>query len=367
MKIISIFNNKGGVGKTTLTYHLAWALSLLGKKVLMVDLDPQCNLSLYGLTINEMHKIWATEDLFIDEGFETTIAKMGQDDFNNILKETRTIHFLLKPTEEGITDFDRLPPLVKINDNLKMLPGRLSLHMFENKISVRWNDSYSGDPLAIRTINKIRSIAQQYSDLENFDFVIIDTSPNLGALNKVIISTVDGFIIPALPDMFSLYGIRNIGNSLTLWRDNFETIYKLVSEQKRKQFPNEFVKFLGYTIYNAKKYSRGGIEWDLAQAHYNYALQIPPTIKEFIKEEIRNNLTEEMIENPIGGTAIMHTHNTLPSMAQKYRKPMWDIPGIDLDSEDRAAVMGYNKKSYLQTKQSYLDFAKDLLERVITI
>lgn len=46
MKIVSLFNNKGGVGKTTLAFHLSWILSEMGKKVLMIDLDPQCNLTI---------------------------------------------------------------------------------------------------------------------------------------------------------------------------------------------------------------------------------------------------------------------------------------------------------------------------------
>lgn len=46
MKIISLFNNKGGVGKSTLSYHLGCALGVMGKRVLFVDLDPQCNLTI---------------------------------------------------------------------------------------------------------------------------------------------------------------------------------------------------------------------------------------------------------------------------------------------------------------------------------
>ena len=46
VRLISVFNNKGGVGKTTLSFHLAHALAELGHRVLMVDLDPQCNLTI---------------------------------------------------------------------------------------------------------------------------------------------------------------------------------------------------------------------------------------------------------------------------------------------------------------------------------
>jgi len=137
------------------------------------------------------------------------------------------------------------------------------------------------------------------------------------------------------------------------------------SEEKRKQFPENFVRFLGYTIYNARKYSRGK-EWDLAQAHYNFARQIPSTIKQYINEDIRKNLSEEMINSPIGGICVMHTHNTLPSMAQKYRNPMWKIPTIELDPEDSAPVTG-NRIAYLATQENYKKFAEDLLKRINTL
>ena len=67
MKTISIFNNKGGVGKTTLTFHLAHALAVMGKRVLMIDADPQCNLTLYAMTQEKIVDIWDKEDKFIED------------------------------------------------------------------------------------------------------------------------------------------------------------------------------------------------------------------------------------------------------------------------------------------------------------
>jgi len=58
LKTISIFNNKGGVGKTTLTYHLAHALAELGKKILIIDLDPQCNISTLSVPQEWLMKVW---------------------------------------------------------------------------------------------------------------------------------------------------------------------------------------------------------------------------------------------------------------------------------------------------------------------
>jgi len=184
----------------------------------MIDADPQCNLTIYSLEQNTVHDIWAAEDEFIDVGFESSKAKLGSIQFSVLNANPRSLHYLLKPTEEGTGELEYLPPPKKITKNLDIIPGRLTLHLYEEKIASRWTDAYRGEPLAIRTITKIRSLAEQYAKEHKYDYVIIDTSPSLGSLNKVIISTVDGFFVPASPDLFSLYGIRNIGKALSAWK-----------------------------------------------------------------------------------------------------------------------------------------------------
>ena len=72
MKVMSIFNNKGGVGKTTLTFHLAHALVEMGKKVLLMDMDPQCNLTIHCLSEVIVQKIWEKEDDYIKMELEQT-------------------------------------------------------------------------------------------------------------------------------------------------------------------------------------------------------------------------------------------------------------------------------------------------------
>lgn len=364
MKLISLFNNKGGVGKTTLAYHLSCALAAMGKKVLMIDLDPQCNLTICGMDSEALHEIWVKEDSFIDD-FEAAAKRMTAEQFGQMLSEPRTIHFLLKPAEDGQGDLSVMPPLFDIKPNLSLIPGRITINQYETRLSERWSGAYQGVPLSIRTISQIRSIAEKYAQLYHFDFVIIDTSPSLGILNKVIISTVDGFVIPALPDMFSLYGIRNIGNSLTQWKREFDTIYQLISDEKRSHFPKNFVRFLGYTIYNAKRYS-GTTKWNLAKAHLNYAEQIPDTICQYISEEVRSHLPQQFVHDPIGDTAVMHTHNTLPNMAQKYNSPIWEVPDENLDPEDMPTIRA-NAARYRATKGEYIRFAESFLERVATL
>lgn len=363
MKTISVFNNKGGVGKTTLTFHLANALAELGHKVLLIDADPQCNLTIYCTDTETISKIWEPEDPYIDEGIEITSAGADKNKIHKMLVNVRSLHFLLRPTEEGTGEFDTISPPLALSKNLDLIPGRLSIHSFEEKISSRWAEAFRGDPLAIRTITKIRGIAEEYAEAYGYDYVIIDTSPSLGALNKIIISTVDGFFVPASPDLFSLYGIRNIGKSLAKWKNEFNTLYQLISAEKRKQFPKSFVTFLGYTIYNAKKYTNGTL-WNLALAHQGFANQIPNAIKTHIPKELRSHITDKELATPIGETSVMHTHNTFPALAQRYHVPMWLVPNVNpLDAEHVNTVSPAEQK-FKNTRDAYKSFANDLLKRL---
>lgn len=373
MKIVSVFNNKGGVGKSTLTYHLGNALAELGHSVLMIDLDPQCNLTICAMMEETLHQIWEQEDNYIDD-FESAFNQNP-----DIINSPRSIHFILKPAEDGISEPTNLPPAFSIGSNIDLLPGRLSLHKYENKIAERWSGVYQGDNLAIRTVTNIRSICQRYAELNNYDYVLIDTSPSLGVLNKVIMSTVDGFFIPAQPDMFSLYGIRNIGNALQLWQREFISIYTLISEEKRSKFPSNFVQFLGFTIYNAKKYTRDNEpfnEYNLAQAHFQYVKQIPKTITEFIQESNRARIPDQLIAKPIGGSSIIHSHNTFPAMAQALKCPMWRVPEVyaRLENNDPEYLAFLNQNGFEYNRgnngrlreigENYITFTTDLLTRI---
>lgn len=361
-KIATVFNNKGGVGKTTLTFHLAHALGEVGKKVLLIDLDPQCSLTIVSLQMNAIHDIWTAEDQYIDD-FANARSSLGETAFAEMLAKPRSIHFSLKPSEDGTAEVGKLPPPIALKDNVHIIPGRLTLHLFESKIAERWSGIYQGDPLAIRTGTRIRSLAHEYAQVYGYDIVILDTSPSLGALNRQILSLADGFLIPCSPDLFSVYGIRNIGDSLRIWRKQFESIFHFLSDQKRTNFPDQFVKFLGYTLYNAKRYSKYEDELNLAKAHLNYALQIPETIKSSIDPENRLQFNR-LLDHSIGENAVIHSHNTLPSLSQKYHMPMWELPdcGI-LDSSDSSTIGG-NQHIYRATRPAYRQFANDFLARL---
>lgn len=361
MKVVSIFNNKGGVGKSTLSFHLAHALSEKGIKTLMIDLDPQSNLTLQCISPDELEALWEAENPYIED-FQGALddSDGGFDDF---ISTPRSIHCLLKPIEDGVYESFSLGNVYVINENLGLIPGRLSLHSFEDKISRLWSDAFLGEPQALRTITSIRSICLEACQKFGYEYVIIDTSPSLGMLNKVIISMSTGFFVPCMPDMFSTFGIANIGQALKNWKGQFDTMYSLLPDRKRATFPNDFVKFLGYTIYNARPY-KGANKYDLAAAHFSYVNKLPAVISKYIPKSSISHLDQQVIADPIGGTAVMHTHNTLPAMAQKYRTPIWNIPSLEnLDAGDKGTISG-NRGIYEEKRAGYHAFADDLIRRL---
>lgn len=364
MKIVSVFNNKGGVGKSTLCYHTACALAEQGIKTLMIDLDPQSNLTLHCIEPTELENIWLEEEDYISD-FKSALEESNQS-YQEFLSKPRSIHCLLKPIEDGVFESYSLSAIFEINQNLGIIPGRLSLHKYEDKIAKTWSDSFMGDPQALRLISSIRNLCIEAQEKYGYEVALIDTSPSLGMLNRVIISTSTGFFVPCMPDMFSTFGLTNIGQSLKIWKDQFETMYKLLPAKKRNSFPKSFVKFLGYTIYNAKKYE-GRNKLDLATAHYSYVEKIPQVIKKHIPEECYAEIKFDSIKDPIGEKSVIHSHNTLPAMAQKYRLPIWDVPdATGLLPEDKSTILG-NRQRYLEKKSAYIDFSSQLLSRLESI
>ncbi|MFR8768448.1 MAG: hypothetical protein ACLVGF_12035 [Eubacterium sp.] len=121
----------------------------MGKKVLLLDLDPQCNLTICGMKEEQLHAIWEGEEPFIDD-YES--AWKSDELVEKVLESPRSIHFLLKATEEGVNELENYPNPIKLYDNLDLIPGRLSIHQYENKIAERWSSVYQGDNLGIRTI-----------------------------------------------------------------------------------------------------------------------------------------------------------------------------------------------------------------------
>ncbi|MBY7119707.1 ParA family protein, partial [Klebsiella pneumoniae] len=221
MKIISLFNHKGGVSKTTTTFNMGWMLANLGYKVLIVDADPQCNLTALAL------------------GYSTT------DDFDKIYKNNPNcdIYSCIKPVVDGsLGKVIPSDPLDTTNPNLSLLCGSIYLSEIETQIGVALTTS-AAIP-AIRNIpGSIGAFLRETARKHEFDYVLVDMSPSVGALNECLLMCSDYFIVPTSPDFFCAQAIKSLAQVLPRWNSEINSFR---DSKILYPFPIEPPKFIGF-------------------------------------------------------------------------------------------------------------------------
>jgi cellulose biosynthesis protein BcsQ len=221
-KIISMFNHKGGVSKTTTTFNLAWMLARQGKKVIMVDADPQCNLTGVVLGLNpewpedgEADVVDAPDGDSIDADFSATQGQ-AQDFWTENFE--RTLFGALKPA------FDSEPKLlepvecvpVEGRPGLYLLPGHLRLGEYEVSLGIA--QELAGSIASLRNLpGSIYYLLSQTAEAIDADYVIVDMSPSLGALNQNLVSISDLLVVPTSPDFFSIMALQSLSRVLPRW------------------------------------------------------------------------------------------------------------------------------------------------------
>ncbi|NOT69380.1 MAG: AAA family ATPase [Methylophilaceae bacterium] len=196
MKTVAFFNNKGGVGKTTLVYHLAWMLADKGIKTLVADLDPQANLTAMFLDEDRLEQLWPDGE------------------------HPDTIYGAIRPILRGVGDI-LSPHVERFGDNLSLIPGDLGLSSFEDKLSDAWPRCHDGDESAFRIITAFHRVIEAGAAIVDAQIVLIDVGPNLGAINRAALIASDYVVLPLAPDLFSLQGLKNLGPKLREWRQSW--------------------------------------------------------------------------------------------------------------------------------------------------
>ena len=202
---LALYNHKGGVGKTTITVNVGAALAGLGKTVLLVDSDPQCNLTSYFF-----------DDKFVNKLLDESETSNG-----------RTIWSGLRPVADLVGDVNPVAPYETAVDNLYLLPGDIRLSEFESSLSDLWTDCFKRKLGGLRATCAISSLVGKLAGHLNADFVMYDTGPNISALNRVLLLDCDYFVVPVACDLFSVRALSTLGQTLKSWIIDWQTITSL--------------------------------------------------------------------------------------------------------------------------------------------
>lgn len=303
--VVTFFNNKGGVGKTSLVYHLAWMFAKQGRTVIAADLDPQANLTSAFLTEETIEQLWSSENT------------------------AKTIFQAVNPLQE-VKDL-LLPELQEIEPHLFLLPGDMALSGFEDALSSEWPDSMNSRNLyrPLRILTAFWHIIQNAARGKNADLILMDIGPNLGAINRSALLATDYVIIPLGADLFSLQGLKNLGPTLRNWRKDWGKRRSNWDESlDRNKYP-EFalpagkMEVLGYLI------QQHGERMDRpVKAYQRWSERVPKIYRESINEDFTSENIPTLEKDNFCMAMVRHYRSLIP-MGQEKRKPIFSLTSAD--------------------------------------
>ncbi len=302
--ILTFFNNKGGVGKTSLVYHLAWMYASLRKRVVVVDIDPQANLTAAFLTEDQIEKLWCEQ------------------------QSGCTIYQCVKPLT-GVGDLLE-PKLQNITADLYLIPGDVDLSGFEDALSNEWPNSMGDNNLyrPMRILSSFWQVMQKAAAKVQADIILVDIGPNLGAINRSVLLATDYVAIPLGSDLFSLQGLKNLGPTLKrwkrLWNKRLDNWADNPDHQNYPDFilPKGTMKPVGYLC------QQHSVRLDRPVKAYDKWIQrIPQVYRESVmNEELKEKFKQE--NDPYCLATIKHYRSLVP-MAQEHRKPIFRLTSAD--------------------------------------
>lgn len=297
--VVAFFNNKGGVGKTALVYHLAWMMARKGLCVIAADLDPQANLTASFLDEDQIGMLWPVGDV------------SGSP--------AQTVYGALAPLLRGVGDIGDAP-LTKISDRLSLVPGDLTLSRFEDELSSQWPDCLDGKERAFRVISAFWRLLAQAAQAEDADVVLVDVGPNLGAVNRAALISADHVVIPMAPDLFSVQGLQNLGPTLRAWRREWlDRIPR--NPNPELDLPGGAMTPAGYVLL------QHGVRLGRPVAAYQRWMdRIPQVYRRAVLDT--DEPAPAIGSDPYCLAQLRHFHSLMP-MAQEARKPVFALKPAD--------------------------------------
>ncbi len=306
MKTLALFNNKGGVGKTSLAYHLGFMFAELGLRVVFADFDPQANLSTMCLTEHQLEVLWG-------------------------LKPRPTLSGAIERLKRGVGDLVEVTPQA-ISANISLIVGDLQLSEFEDDLSQQWPRCLDGDERAFRVTTALERVVSGVAARTAADIAIVDVGPNFGAVNRAALIAADFVLVPVAPDLFSMQGLESVGPRLETWRASWQERRLKVPSGLDFEVAKGSMTPIGYVASRHSVLSGGGVkafqQWiDRMPGAYRGAFE--PGVEGF----------ERGIDEDPNCVGQLKDYRSLLSMSQEAKKPLFLLkPGDGAIGAHQGAV-----------------------------
>lgn len=319
-KIISLFNHKGGVSKTTTVFHLGWKIASLGKRVLIVDADPQCNLTGLALGIDDSESLMRFYD-----------SKQNTDIFNSLAPDFSLDEPLHSPmSSTSITKTK--------NDNLFILAGNIRFSELDTQISTALTSSVTL-PVLRKFISAFNRLIRKIAAEHHIDIVLVDMSPSVSSTNQCILMSSDYFVVPISPDFYCYQAVDSLSNVLPKWAESIAQFKKAGDDS----LPMPNPKMLGFITQNYRIYttSDSGSDSDQPKKMSKAYSDWLDRIKEVANRKLIPSLSKVsmVIDDSVFRSCVLHdtpyhlagvqNFSGLIPVSQRLSKPIFELTKED--------------------------------------
>ena len=339
---IALFNHKGGVSKTTTTFNLGWMLASKGKRVILVDSDPQCNLT--GMALGE-----ETED---DE------ARIQE-----IYNTTSNIKTGLAPAFESQPRAIEAVDCIRIQDrdDLFLLPGHVGFAEYEVTLGIA--QELSGSIQALKNLpGAINDLLEKTAIKFNADYILIDMSPSLGSINQNLLMISDFFLVPTTADFFSVMAIDSLSKVLPRWYAWAKSASSLQTlKEANYPFPDVTLRFLGTIVQNYRiirgKETAAFQTW-IKKIEQAVSEKLVPTLMQSNMMLSNQVYRDQGIQGSFS-LAKISNFNSLIALSQEHRTPVYALTPEQLGQ--RGIVLENNQKKQEEFRQTFSDLADKII------
>ena len=345
VKQISLFNHKGGVSKTTTAFNLGWMLANKGKRVIIADCDPQCNLT--GMVLGF-------------KGFEDYKTFYESDGVRNI-RDGLSPAFESRPKA--------ISPVVceSINGqpDMHLLPGHIGLSEYEVTLGIA--QELSGSLVTLQNLpGALHYLFSLTAEKYDADFILVDMSPSLSPINQNLMMTSDYFIVPMTPDYFSVMATSSLASVLPKWSSWAKRAKSLpVLKNANYPFPDKNPKFLGtivqkYRLREGKIPSAAFQEW-IKKIKEGIETKLIPVLEDNdmllpsqVYEEVHLRMGQPLIQ--------MSDFNSLIALSQKHQAPVFGLNDEQL--EQTGVVLETTRESMHRFRDLYACGADKIIKLI---